>query len=417
MSGISGLFEIYAGSILILLFFGTVFLPHYRDSRQRAFIVLLASGAVTLIMDGLNYLSPIGSQFYVVTSIVFRMSYYVMFAGFGFYTYESLRGEGSIWPFWTMLSVPVAATSAILYEISGLMECNILQLPNNAKELEMISNLGDYLIMFIYLLMITGSFPVLQTGKMLVLLLSVFIPFTASIIGQVTEDSGIYLSSVTLTMIILYVFDYNVSQWRYATRLAVVADQRSEMVEQGLKIDFILDSLDNIEELSAENPIKTGVEAKALRDYIAHTVESLREVKMVTFARELAAIKQMIRLENFKIDDGRSIEAEYSIEDTSFKVPSLSIRMLVENSVASLLATDREERRLWISVWERSGFYEVEIRDNGLTDPEHDPTIGEAYVLTKDLASRQLTECSGAQIKVLQASKAGRIFRIKLPGA
>ena len=61
MSGISGLFEIYAGSILILLFFGTVFLPHYRDSWQRAFIVLLASGAVTLIMDGLNYLSPIGS--------------------------------------------------------------------------------------------------------------------------------------------------------------------------------------------------------------------------------------------------------------------------------------------------------------------------------------------------------------------
>ncbi|MBQ5485047.1 MAG: hypothetical protein IIT72_06130 [Lachnospiraceae bacterium] len=415
MDGIGGFVEIYAGVIVSALLAGTLFQPHYRDERRRVFLILEAAVAMALFTDGINCLVPIGSRIYLISSISFRFVYYVMLAFLGFYLYESLRGEGSPWPFWPMVSIPVAATCAVLYEVAGLIELNLLRVPNSAMQLELISNLGDYLITAIYVLMIMASVPVLSTGKMVTLLLTLFVPLTASVIGQVTEGTWVYLSSLALSIVILYIFDYNTSQWKYARKLAMVADQQTEMVEQSLKIDFILDSLDQIEELAMENPVRTSVEAKALRDYIAHTVKSLKEVKQVTFARELAAIKQMLKLENFKNPQDRQIQAEYNIEDASFKIPSLAIRMLAENAVASLMATDRRDRRIWIDVRERQDFYELCIRDNGLLDPEHDVSIGEAYTLTKDLAVRQLEEYTNASVKVLQSSKNGRILQISVP--
>jgi LytS/YehU family sensor histidine kinase len=223
------------------------------------------------------------------------------------------------------------------------------------------------------------------------------------------------MTSYTLSMIILYTFDYNVSQWQYVRRLASVADQQTEMLEQGIKLDFILDSLENIEELAIEDPLRSGLEAKGLREYIIHTFEAMRAVKLVAFSRELSVIKQMVKLENLKQPDDRQIQAEYNIEISSFKVPSLSIRMLAENAISSLLASSQESRKLVISTREHGEYYEIEIKDNGLLEPEGDEAIGISYLAAKDLATRQLLEIVDAEVKELPSFRQGKILHILLP--
>ena len=410
-----GMIELYAGVILLMLFSGIVLTPHYRYSKQKMFALLLLFSSVSLILDGWNFLSPIGSDVYVITSLCFRVRYYAMLGFAGVYIYESLREEGTIWKLWPMFILPFIITGALVYMIAGLVEFGILPVSINADTLQLCCDAGDYVILSCYLFLILSALPMLQTGKLLALLGALFFPFAAEIVEIMAGIPYSYMTSYTLSMIVLYTFDYNVSQWQYVRRLASVADQQTEMFEQGIKLDFILDSLENIEELAIEDPLRSGLEAKGLREYITHTFEAMREVKLVAFSRELSVIKQMVKLENLKQPDDRQIQAEYNIEISSFKVPSLSIRMLTENAISSLLASSQENRKLVISTREYGEYYEIEIKDNGLLEPEGDEAIGTSYLAAKDLATRQLLEFVDAEVKELPSFRKGKILHIILP--
>lgn len=141
-----------------------------------------------------------------------------------------------------------------------------------------------------------------------------------------------------------------------------------------LKPHFLNNILTTIYYLCDTDPQKAQTITATLSEYLLNALEALRANEPVSFTWELGLIRNYLTLEKTRLDDKLSVD--YDVDITDFKVPALSVLMLVENAIKQGISGQDKPATVRISTRRLAGsLTQIKVSDNGA---EHGKLSGRA---------------------------------------
>jgi len=199
-----------------------------------------------------------------------------------------------------------------------------------------------------------------------------------------------------------------------ANQRVILSDMKTKMMLSQIKPHFIYNTLTTISYFCSEDPKKAEDLTNRFAEYLRNNISSLSENKVMTFSKELAAIKNYIEIEKYRFEE--RVQIEYDIQAEDFDVPVLSIQPIVENAVKHGICKKKEGGTIWLSTREEENEYVIVVKDNGvgftLEDIESD---GQEHVGVKNITAR--IENIGGKITMESKKNVGTTVTIRLPKA
>lgn len=196
-----------------------------------------------------------------------------------------------------------------------------------------------------------------------VYVLFVLLPFIGIVAEAfLTGISVIYLMT-TLSLAIMYI----VIQ-RNAIRIIIeqerkLADDKTYTMLSQLQPHFLYNSLTAIMAIEG-NPPKTKKAITDFAKYLRGNLDSLNHFEMIPFEQELIHIENYVNLEKLRFEE--KLKVEYRIETTGFRVPVLSVQMMVENAIKHGITPKPGGGTVKITVKESINCYKIIVEDNGV---------------------------------------------------
>jgi LytS/YehU family sensor histidine kinase len=141
-----------------------------------------------------------------------------------------------------------------------------------------------------------------------------------------------------------------------ASRVAIMLSQ--------MRPHFIHNILNVIYYLCGKNPAAAQAAISKFSDYLRNNLESLSQVELITFRKELNHIYTYLELEQIRFAE--ELTVVFDIEEDSFLLPVLSIEPLVENAVKHGIAHKRGGGVVTISSRQLEHAYQITVTDTGV---------------------------------------------------
>ena len=141
---------------------------------------------------------------------------------------------------------------------------------------------------------------------------------------------------------------------------------------------------------------------------------SLTNKDPIPFDHELKHTETYLKLERKRFGD--RLHVEFDIETRNFRLPSLSLQVLVENALRHGIARREEGGCVRITTRERESFYEVSVVDDGAGfDPNADiGADGRTHVGIANVRVR-LAEGCNATLELNSEPDNGTVATMRIP--
>ena len=173
-----------------------------------------------------------------------------------------------------------------------------------------------------------------------------------------------------------------------------------------LKPHFLNNILTTIYYLCDTDPQKAQALSATFSEYLLNALEALKANEPVSFTWELGLIRNYLSLEKTRLED--KLNVDYDVDITDFKVPALSVLMLVENAVKQGIAASDKPGTVTISTRRLAGgITQIKVSDNGA---KHDKLSGRALEESKqdfDAVTRLLKQQYNGEITVEELEQGG----------
>ena len=140
--------------------------------------------------------------------------------------------------------------------------------------------------------------------------------------------------------------------------------QKVKLLQRQVSPHFIYNALTAIQALPG-NPDETK---KAIGDFAKYLRSSLININdntmLIPFKKELENVQIYFRLEKLRF--GKSLQVEYSIEETDFNVPAMCVQILAENAVKHGVSVRREGGTVRIITKREGDDIIVSVEDDGV---------------------------------------------------
>ena len=148
--------------------------------------------------------------------------------------------------------------------------------------------------------------------------------------------------------------------------------------------------------------------------YLRTNLDSLRNQDPVPFATELGHIRTYVELEKKRFGD--ILNVEYEINEQNFKVPSLGLQPIVENSVKHGIRGKNAPGHIKIATYKVDNGYKIIIKDDGIGFDMNMPVKedGKSHVGMTNVKERLRQMCN-ATMKVESAPGQGCCTEIIIP--
>lgn len=179
-------------------------------------------------------------------------------------------------------------------------------------------------------------------------------------------------------------------QMSYRSQMALMqkdlelSESKTKLLSGQIRSHFIFNSLAAIEELCIEDPQLARKGIEDFSRYLRGNMQAVGDGGLIPFMREVENVKSYLALET--IDPNSTFRVEWDLEETSFRLPSLVIQPLVENSVRHGVARKGADGLIRIKSWESSDAYCVSVEDNGGEDASPASRTGFRRVKGRDSA-------------------------------
>lgn len=159
-------------------------------------------------------------------------------------------------------------------------------------------------------------------------------------------------------------------------QLSVIAKQAQlDNLSAQLNPHFLFNSLNSIKSLIMENPQKARRAVTLLSDLLRSSLFEKHNTA-ITIEEELALVKDYIELEKLRFEERLelNIEIDHGVDD--FKVPPLSIQLLVENAIKHGIDKQIEGGMIDISISRCGDAVQVVIKNPGLLVTSQEKGLG-----------------------------------------
>lgn len=170
------------------------------------------------------------------------------------------------------------------------------------------------------------------------------------------------------------------------------AEQKLASLRSQMNPHFIFNSLNSIKRFIIDNDQKQAAFylnkfSKLIRKILSSSVS-----KQVSLAEELEISKLYVNIENIRFNNEIEyhIKIEESIPIHTINVPSLLLQPFLENAIWHGLSSKKGNKKIYLSVKEKSGYLILSIRDNGI-GRENSAKIRNQKTLQKDSLGIRLT--------------------------
>nr|WP_297785822.1 histidine kinase [uncultured Allomuricauda sp.] len=194
-------------------------------------------------------------------------------------------------------------------------------------------------------------------------------------------------------------------------KLSVIAKQSQlDNLSAQLNPHFLFNSLNSIKALVIENPNSARRAIDLLSDLLRSSLYE-KEHTTISISEEMALVKDYVELEKLRFEERLNIT--FNIDHTleNFKIPPLSIQLLVENAIKHGIDKQLEGGTVDISVQKKNDRVVISVKNPGTLSAGKHKGVG-----LKNLNERLLLQYEGrAEVKVETPSENKVVATIMIP--
>ena len=173
-------------------------------------------------------------------------------------------------------------------------------------------------------------------------------------------------------------------------QLSVIAKQSQlDNLSAQLNPHFLFNSLNSIKSLIIENPSIARRAIDLLSDLLRSSLYE-KEHMTISIAEELALVKDYVELEQLRFEERLHVEFDIYQTLEKFKIPPLSIQLLVENAIKHGVDKQLDGGTVHISLKEQDGFVKIIVKNPGTFSNDGQGGLG-----LKNLKERLLLQYDG----------------------
>ncbi len=200
--------------------------------------------------------------------------------------------------------------------------------------------------------------------------------------------------SCMLAMIIVFMLIQAEQGKRMAEQEEYLQQSRIAIMLSQIQPHFLYNSLNSISYLCTKDPEAAQAAVKDFAVYLHANLDSLSQVNLVPFDKELEHVKTYLSLEKRRFGD--EINVVYDIQVNDFRLPTLTVQPLVENAVKHGLAQQSGGGTIRISTSETSDSIKIIVSDDGVGfGCSEMPDKGNSHIGIENVRQRLKTMCRG----------------------
>ena len=240
------------------------------------------------------------------------------------------------------------------------------------------------------------------------------IPMIGMTLRNITGLSGLQHCATTISLLMVHsVVNTEQSKALQEERHQNEVNKTRIMLTQ-IKPHFIYNSLNTIYYLCEKDPKEAQKAIEEFSSYLRGNLDSLTREALIPFSRELEHIQHYLYLEKLRYSD--DLHVEYDIRCTEFKVPALSIQLLVENAVKHGIGHKPGGGTVRISSREEENACAVTVSDDGIGfDPQAIETEDDTRSHIGLTSMRARVHNAGGTVEIESIPDQGTIITVRMP--
>jgi len=172
----------------------------------------------------------------------------------------------------------------------------------------------------------------------------------------------------------------------------------------------LFNSLNSIKALVFENPKSARRAIDLLSDLLRSSLYE-KEHTTISIAEEMALVKDYVELEKLRFEERLNITFDIDQTLENFKIPSLSIQLLVENAIKHGIDKQLDGGTVDISVQKKNDYVVISVKNPGTLSKGKHKGVG-----LKNLKERLLLKYEGrAEFKVETPSENKVVATLMIP--
>jgi two-component system LytT family sensor kinase len=178
--------------------------------------------------------------------------------------------------------------------------------------------------------------------------------------------TGLRLMSIWLLAYHLYhYYQKEVKTTKENSRLSLVAKQAQlDNLSAQLNPHFLFNSLNSIKSLVIENPNTARRAIDLLSDLLRSSLYE-KDKDLISIKEELALVKDYIELEKMRFETRLQLEIAIDKTLNNFKIPTLSIQLLVENAIKHGIDSKVEGGIIKLSIENKNNSVAITVQNPG----------------------------------------------------
>jgi two-component system LytT family sensor kinase len=175
---------------------------------------------------------------------------------------------------------------------------------------------------------------------------------------------GVYLSQFASALLLLVVVFLGLQKeiTNYLQREKEVQEVSDRIVISQIQPHFLYNCISAIMAIDG-NPKPTKEALGKFAKFLRFNLDSLSSSEPIPFDKEIEHVKNYVDLENLRMDN--KLKVSYDLSYTSFSLPSLTIEMLVENSIKHGFSKKGNKGNIKISSYLKDEVIHIDVEDDG----------------------------------------------------
>ncbi|MCR5627693.1 MAG: histidine kinase, partial [Lachnospiraceae bacterium] len=342
--------------------------------------------------------------------------YFTMLVFFTIYVFETIKINAPVSIIYVVLSIAINFVRCVLWMLSPFTR---LVLYYDAAYnyiggslLYFTQTLG-YLNVLIMVLMIMRNIKILGWRYCLALLAFILFPFIASVERYFTQTSCSVQISFSVSLVLMYFFIQRDKDRKLAEQDLQLKKERMTILFSQIRPHFMYNVLNSIYVLCETDVHKAQYAVNEFSHYLRTNLISISENELIPFNNELDHVRHYLNLE--KIRFGEKLIIEYSLEDTSFEIPPLTVQPIVENSIKHGITKKRGGGIISIKTLLINNRHRIIINDNGVGfDPKKVTYNEKDHVGITNVKERLGFLCRGT-MDIVSVPDMGTTVTIEIP--
>lgn len=244
------------------------------------------------------------------------------------------------------------------------------------------------------------------------LLLCMFVPMVAAGLFYSAHIPSFTLLSILIVFLLMYGQIYLDRGVRVAKYEATLTEQKIALMVSRIEPEFLDDALDYIAELGG-NPPETETAIRMFRKYLDENFSSLSQRGPIPFISEIEHVETYVQLEKLRFKDKINITME--LNDTGFKIPPMTLQMIVENAVKHGITQREEGGTISVTTEITPKEHVITVTDDGVgfdVNAPYDP--GRSHMGVANIKSR-LSAMVGGTFEIISQPGEGTTAIVRIP--